>query len=179
MTQFVLIDLKGFRWKPICGDRVENSDSLNRSPCCPRAARGHAAAAPPSATSNSRRPMVTVIRPSRARCVKGTIPRHERAVLIAPNPSRAGRTPGTDCDGVCLAIVVPCPVLVLPAGRARAVSQPGSQRAVTAAQLLATVRHPRSRLCVGGARARGESRYCSKRRWMRMQGQPNRRALAG
>jgi hypothetical protein len=25
--------------------------------------------------------MVTVIRPSRARCVKGTIPRHERAVF--------------------------------------------------------------------------------------------------
>src|SRR5262249_16675957 len=31
---------------------------------------GHAAAAPPSAASNSRRPMVTVMRPSRARCVK-------------------------------------------------------------------------------------------------------------
>src|SRR5262249_55568692 len=37
-----------------------------RSPCCARAASGHAAALP-SATSNSRRPMVTVIRPSRAR----------------------------------------------------------------------------------------------------------------
>src|SRR5262245_48257885 len=38
---------------------------------------GQAAAAPPSAASNSRRPMVTVIRPSRARCVKGndTTPR--------------------------------------------------------------------------------------------------------
>ena len=34
--------------------------------CCARAARGHAAA-PPSATNNSRRPMVTVIRPSRSR----------------------------------------------------------------------------------------------------------------
>ena len=42
---------------------------------------GHAAAAPPGAASNSRRPMVTVIRPSRARCVKERIPRHERAVL--------------------------------------------------------------------------------------------------
>jgi len=31
---------------------------------------GHVTAAPPSAASNSRRPMVTVIRPSRARCVK-------------------------------------------------------------------------------------------------------------
>src|SRR6516225_7689395 len=43
-------------------------------------ARGHAAA-PPSATNNSRRPRVTVIRPSRARCVKARIPRGERAVL--------------------------------------------------------------------------------------------------
>ena len=33
--------------------------------CCARAASGHAATAPPSAASNSRRPMVTVIRPSR------------------------------------------------------------------------------------------------------------------
>ena len=49
--------------------------------CCARAASGHAATAPPSAASNSRRPMVTVIRPSRARCVKGTIPRHEGAVF--------------------------------------------------------------------------------------------------
>jgi len=48
--------------------------------CCARAASGHAAALP-SAANNSRRPMVTVIRPSRARCVNGTIPRHERAVL--------------------------------------------------------------------------------------------------
>jgi len=48
--------------------------------CCARAATGHAAA-PPSATSNSRRPMVTVIRPSRARCVNGTIARHRRAVF--------------------------------------------------------------------------------------------------
>src|SRR5215472_13604559 len=55
--------------------------------CCARAASGHAAAAPPRAASNSRRPMVTVIRPSRARCVKRTIPRHERAVL----PFKEGR----------------------------------------------------------------------------------------
>jgi len=47
---------------------------------CPRAASGHAAV-PPSATSNFRRTIMTVIRPSRARCVKATIPRHERAVL--------------------------------------------------------------------------------------------------
>src|SRR5262249_54209325 len=54
--------------------------------CCARAASGQAAA-PPSAASNSRRPMVTVIRPSRARCVKETIPRHERAV---PNSAPPG-----------------------------------------------------------------------------------------
>jgi len=55
-------------WGTLCG-------------CCARAASGHAAARPPSAASNSRRPMVTVIRPCRARCVKETIPRHERAVF--------------------------------------------------------------------------------------------------
>src|SRR5262249_40371075 len=37
--------------------------------CCARAASGQAAP-PPSATSNSRRPMVTVMRPSRARARK-------------------------------------------------------------------------------------------------------------
>src|SRR5262249_11755872 len=58
--------------------------------CCARAASGHAAAAPPSAASNSRRPMVTVIRPSRARCVKGTIPRHERAVPNSAAPGEGG-----------------------------------------------------------------------------------------
>src|SRR6516165_5568686 len=47
------------------------------------------AAAPPSAASNSRRPMVTVIRPSRARCVNGTIPRHERAVFTFGNGDAA------------------------------------------------------------------------------------------
>ena len=54
--------------------------SIGIAGCCARAKSGHAAA-PPSATNNSRRPMVTVIRPSRARCVKTTIPRHERAVF--------------------------------------------------------------------------------------------------
>src|SRR5215471_5188352 len=61
-----------------------------RSPCCARAASGHAATPPPSATSNSRRPMVTVIRPSRARCVKATIPRHERTVLAFEEGQNAG-----------------------------------------------------------------------------------------
>src|SRR5262249_12821328 len=46
-----------------------------------RPASAHATTAPPSAASNSRRPMVTVIRPSRARCVNGTIPPQERAVF--------------------------------------------------------------------------------------------------
>src|SRR5262249_37022942 len=64
-----------------------------RSACCALAASGHAAAAPPSTTSNSRRPMVTVIRPSRARCVKGRIPRHERAVPNSAAP-RGGRGTG-------------------------------------------------------------------------------------
>src|SRR6516162_1072494 len=41
-----------------------------RLDCCACAASGHAATAPPSAASNSRRPMVTVIRPSRARVLK-------------------------------------------------------------------------------------------------------------
>src|SRR6516165_8085092 len=53
-----------------------------RSGCCARAPTGHDAAAPPSAASNSRRPMVTVIRPSRARCVKATVSRHERRVFF-------------------------------------------------------------------------------------------------
>ena len=61
-----------------------------RSGCCPRAATGHAAAAPPSAASNSRRPMVTVIRPSRVRCVNGTIPRHQRTVFTSKE-GRIGR----------------------------------------------------------------------------------------
>src|SRR6516162_8325380 len=50
-------------------------------------AGGHTAAAPPSAASNSRRPMVTVMRPSRARCVDGTIARHRRA---GPNSAAPG-----------------------------------------------------------------------------------------
>ena len=51
--------------------------------------RGHAAAAPPSAASNSRRPMVTVIRSSRAKVRKGndTTPRacslHVQGGLVA------------------------------------------------------------------------------------------------
>ena len=71
-----------------------------RSPCCARAASGHAVAAPPSATSKSRRPMVTVMRPSRARCVKGRIPRHERAVPNSAAPGGAGGTPGLRPQGI-------------------------------------------------------------------------------
>jgi|SRR6516164_942871 len=65
-----------------------------------RLLRAHAAATPPSATSNSRRPMVTVIRPSRARCVEGRIPPHERAVLTARHPARVDARSGTNCNGV-------------------------------------------------------------------------------
>ena len=42
----------------------------------------------------SRRPMETVIRPSRARCVNGRTPRHECAVLSARHPARAGQHAG-------------------------------------------------------------------------------------
>src|SRR6516164_1342190 len=62
------------------GDRIPTRGTL--AGCCARAASGHAAA-PPSAASNSRRPMVTVIRPSRARCVKERIPRLQRAVFTS------------------------------------------------------------------------------------------------
>src|SRR5262245_50479345 len=65
--------------------------------CCARAASGHATAAPPSAASNSRRPMVTVIRPSRARCVKGTIPHQERAVFIFKEDRIAVASPLSHC----------------------------------------------------------------------------------
>src|SRR5262249_31969817 len=65
--------------------------------CCARAASGHAAAAPPSTASNSRRPMVTVIRPSRARCVKGTIPRYERAVFTFKEGRIAVASPLSHC----------------------------------------------------------------------------------
>jgi hypothetical protein len=54
-----------------------------RSGCCARAASGHAAA-PLSAATNSRRPMLTGMVPlsARGRClVRGTIPRREQAVF--------------------------------------------------------------------------------------------------
>src|SRR5215472_17071118 len=63
---------------------------MSSSRCFARAACGHAAAAPPSAASNSRRPMVTVMRPSRARCVEGTIARRERAVPNSAAPGADG-----------------------------------------------------------------------------------------
>src|SRR6266481_6820106 len=47
--------------------------SAHRLGCCARAASGHATAAPPSAANNSRRPMVTVMRPSRAPILVATI----------------------------------------------------------------------------------------------------------
>src|SRR5262245_12752451 len=43
--------------------------------------------------------MVTVIRPSRARCVKEMIPRQESAGLTARHPARAGRTPASGLNG--------------------------------------------------------------------------------
>src|SRR5262249_52124326 len=66
--------------------------------CCARAVSGHAPTALPSAASNSRRPMVTVIRPSRARCVKDndTTPRacSLHGATGSGRPDRAVR--GTD-----------------------------------------------------------------------------------
>jgi len=72
----VRYDADKFNWLGSTPSLVDKSTPMRRirSPCCARAASGHATAAPPSAASNPRRPMVTVIRPSRARCVKGTIP---------------------------------------------------------------------------------------------------------
>jgi hypothetical protein len=51
--------------------------------CCARAASGHAAAAPPSAAINFRRPILTGIYPFRARLpTERTIPRRRHAVFI-------------------------------------------------------------------------------------------------
>jgi hypothetical protein len=60
---------------PVLASEVRSRTSYGA--CCARAASGQVAAAPPSATSNSRRPMVTDIRPSRARVHNrnDTIPR--------------------------------------------------------------------------------------------------------
>src|SRR5262249_26777153 len=59
--------------------------------CCARAASGHAAANPPSAASNSRRAMVTVMRPSRARVRKcnDTTPRARCPNCVAPGQDSA------------------------------------------------------------------------------------------
>src|SRR5262249_8110636 len=108
LCRFCRTRLCGFRWSlhhHWIDSETQNPSRTRRgrigifATCCARAPSGHATTAPPSATSNSRRPMVTVIRPSRARCVEGTIPRHECAVLTARHPARAGRAPGTGCDG--------------------------------------------------------------------------------
>ena len=69
-------------------DLALTREALYRTLSLERAASGHAAALP-SAASNSRRPMVTVIRPSRARCVKGRVARRERAVPDSAAPGRA------------------------------------------------------------------------------------------
>jgi hypothetical protein len=77
-------------------------DPLLRKPitgmvgCCARAASGHAAA-PPTAASNSRRPMVTVMRPSRARVRKcnDTTPRARCPNCVAPGAGGAAGSPST------------------------------------------------------------------------------------
>src|SRR6516225_216010 len=76
-------------------DLALTREALYRTLSLERAARGNAAAAPPSATSNSRRPRVTAIRPSRARCAEGTIPRRERAVPNNAWPLSSGARGGS------------------------------------------------------------------------------------
>src|SRR5262249_22627193 len=83
--------LAGVRYVPDFLDRppsraVSTPMRRTRSPCCARAASGHAAALP-SAASNSRRPMVTVIRPSRARCVRA---RYHATSVQSSRSRRAG-----------------------------------------------------------------------------------------
>src|SRR5262249_24864402 len=67
--------------KPVAGVLLRNP-ATGIAACCARTASGHAAAAPPSVAKDFRRPMVTAIRPSRARCVKERIPRYEGAVFM-------------------------------------------------------------------------------------------------
>src|SRR5262245_8554902 len=62
------------RYADAACDPALTSPTTGRADCCARAT-------PPSAASNFRRPMVTVIRPSRARCVTERIPRLQRAVF--------------------------------------------------------------------------------------------------
>ena len=52
--------------RPVVGNVASDETCTVTTSCCARAASGHATAAPPSATSNFRRPVVTVIRPSRS-----------------------------------------------------------------------------------------------------------------
>src|SRR5262249_49119969 len=109
-----------------------SGDALLRNPitgiaaCCARAMSGHAATAPPSAASNSRRPMVTVIRPSRARCVKEKIPRLQRAIF----PSRRQNAP---CFHLCPRLP---PRRQLLANAALAASRVGSQLSTVAVELF-------------------------------------------
>src|SRR5262245_14705969 len=72
--------------------------------------------------------MVTVIRPSRARCVKGRIPRDKRAVLTTRHPARArlatrpsltgsSTTPKTICITAVAALAASAALLPLRHGR--------------------------------------------------------------
>src|SRR5438132_5741141 len=55
-----VVNAAAWRAEP-SSDRLLTKPTTGIAGCCARAASGHTAAAPPSATSNSRRPMVTVI----------------------------------------------------------------------------------------------------------------------
>src|SRR5262245_25565408 len=95
------------------GDKPLRNPITGIADCCACAASGHAVAAPPSAASNSRRPMVTVIRPSRVRCVKGRIPRHERGVFFTQEqPVRLLHATRVDqpYSGLMLAPRITCPL---------------------------------------------------------------------
>jgi hypothetical protein len=116
-----------------------------RSPCCACATSGHVATAPPSAASNSRRPIVTVIRPSRARCVKATIPHHECAVLTAWPQARVGRRAPATTErrpahdpGLISRVFLAAPLHFLPDLRndvcARGFSEGDAARPITASQ---------------------------------------------
>ena len=79
LTQSLHEGIGPFACRRVLGTRNPMVGSLPA--CCARAASGQAAIMPPSAASNSRRPMVTVIRPSRARCVEAMISRHRACGL--------------------------------------------------------------------------------------------------
>src|SRR6516164_6348414 len=64
-------EMRAFHTGSFSSAPVSTPMRRTRSPCCPRAANGHGAAAPPSAAMKSRRPRQILICPSRARELYG------------------------------------------------------------------------------------------------------------